>query len=214
MNYRRKQNKARLSDWYVANKLGLKANEYTDVLKGRRNLANDKLDLFLKLVDINNKEWMNQEDEQKRINEWYDKHDVGDFKKLFKEFKVGLETISQETGLSKSLISMVTTKKIDSDKGKAQVYYFFNDENNRRNEYNKKNKNKITKPSTLTPESGPEESETSSKVEYVTITKEEYDRLNECKLVINDYYKITHEKRQIEEELARYKYLIDLLRNN
>ncbi len=229
MNYRSRKNRARLHDWYVCNRLGINYKEWKELSMGKKNLANDKLDKFMELTEPKKKEYINQEDEQRKIDEWFNKTTYDDFRNLMNNFKVKLKDIQDKIGCDKTTICTTMNRKYVSENGKALLYYYFNDENKRRKEYWKtktKTKVKITK-------EGIEVSD-NEKTPIVSVTKPtftgipyvpnsmisglKHNGIEEKPSIASfvkkeEYDKVVKEKKQIEEELARYRYMIDLLRN-
>ena len=219
MNYRYKKNRAKLHDWYVCNKLGITYKEWKELSMGKKNLANDKLDKFMELTDITKKEYINQNDEQKKIDEWFNKTTYDDFRNLMGNFKVKLTDIQDATGCDKTTICTTMNRKYVSDNAKALLYYYFNDENNRRNEYSKSKKQK-NKPTTSF--SAPLDTDVLAKsfdlppVPNKVTFGIKHDAVGDKPSIASfvkkeDYDRVVKEKNQAEEELARYRYLIDLL---
>jgi len=229
MNYRIKKYNAKLDEWYVCNKLGITHKDWLELATGKKNLANDKLDKFIELTDIKRQEYINQNDEKRKIDEWFDKTTYEDFRKLMESFKVKSRDISRITGYDAGILSTTINKKYISENVKATLYYYFNDENNRRNEYSKnkpKTRVKITK-------EGIEVSD-NDKTPIASVTKPTFTGIPSVPNSIisglkhngieekpsialfvkkEEYDKVVKEKKEIEEELARYRYLIDLLRD-
>lgn len=231
MNYRIKKYNAKLDEWYVCNKLGITHKDWLELATGKKNLANDKLDKFIELTDIKRQEYINQNDEKRKIDEWFDKTTYDDFRKLMESFKVKSRDISRITGYDAGILSTTINKKYISENVKATLYYYFNDENNRRNEYSKekpKTRVKIIKEgievsdneeTPIASVTKPTITSFSEPIDTITLTKA-FDlptTLNKTTMLLTsfvkkeDYDRVVKEKNQAEEELARYKYLIDLL---
>lgn len=258
MNYKNRQVKAKLENWYICHKLNLKYKDYVNVKTGKRNLANNKLDLFLELTKPEAKEYINQDNEKRIIDKWYVDNSSKDIKKLMKEFKVDQRIMAKDLGCDGSGISRAIKWSHEPSNIKYLVYYYLKDENNRRNVYEGKKPGpkaktkeeiieEITKTNNLTPE--PSFTIGNSKIEHTdngTIITSELDSevledtfiptpehieitaepVEEPEPIVerkepvgisfvkkDDYDRLVREKEELEKELKRYKYLIDLAMN-
>ena len=213
MNYRLRKRNAKLQEWYICKQLGISHMEWVDVTTGRKSLANDKLDKFIQLTEPSNKEYINQNDELEKINEWYLNMDAVDFKRLMDDFKVKQTDIAKKIDYDKATICRTMNKKGTSEGCKCALYYFFNDENNRMHEYKKeKTRVKIDIPKIPTIENKKEldKAVTFTPPSFIDFYKREMSITSFVKK--EDYDRVVKEKNEAEEELARYRYLIDLLR--
>lgn len=203
MNYTRRQEKAKLSNWYIARKLGLKLNEYKEVRNGRRALANEKLDIFMEITDPNNQEWINQENEFMQIEEWYKTFSLS----LLKEFNLTQQELSKEIGVDQAALSRHFSGKDFNQNIEAFCYYFFTDDNNRKYKKDKKKKqHKVQDKKDVEEEVQlPQNSENGAiEIDNEAIKKEE--------IWYNEFQKMSNLYFSTKEELDRYKFLIDELR--
>lgn len=218
MNYRLRKRNAKLEEWYICKQLGISHMEWVDVTTGRKSLANDKLDKFIQLTEPSNKEYINQNDELEKINEWYSNMDAVDFKRLMDDFKVKQTDIAKKIDYDKATICRTMNKKGTSEGCKCALYYFFNDENNRRHIVKKpktkptiKDKEKLDEGVTATLDTKVlEQTFTFTPPSAKDFYKQELSITSFVKK--EDYDRVVKEKNEAEEELARYRYLIDLLR--
>ena len=168
MNYRIKQAKAKLDNWYICHKLGMKYNVWVDVKTGKRNLAKDKLDQFLELVDPQRQEHIVQESEKRMIDEWYKKNQNKLDDKMV-EFNVTGRTVAGDIGADSSTISVIKNKGPENSQISYLLYYYLQDENNRRNKSDKRKYKKRKNTVEVTPEIKEEEAATIDEI----ITEEE-----------------------------------------
>jgi len=198
MNYAKKQRKAKLDNWYIARRLGLKLNEWLEVRTGKRRLANDKLDTFNELTYEGANEWINQDSEKQKINEWFDNTSKEDFQKLLNDFNVIQGDVAKSIGANVSSINKTINKKEVNENAKAMLYYFFNDENNKKYRRNKtRAKQKVKK-----------EEEVVNEVKEPTeefIKVDDREQIKKVRELSKDY-------NELREELERYKFLIDEIR--
>ena len=138
MNYINKQYRAKLDNWYICSVLELKLNEWSDVRNGKRSLSGDKLDKFNKLTDIKAKEWINQRSESEKINKWYLDKTLIDRLEMIKEFKVTQTEIANEIGCTKEALCKVLRDPNYSKNIAGMLYYWLNNDGNRRYEQKKK----------------------------------------------------------------------------
>jgi len=195
MNYAKKQRKAKLDNWYIARRLGLKLNEWLEVRTGKRRLANDKLDTFNELTYEGANEWINQDSEKQKINEWFDNTSKEDFQKLLNDFNVIQGDVAKSIGADASSINKTINKKEVNENVKAMLYYFFNDENNKKYRRNKtRAKQKVKK-----------EEEVVNEVKEPIVEPKKEDNI--------DWYKTNYVNagiyENVKQELERYKFLID-----
>lgn len=207
MNYLIKQKNAKLENWYIARKLGLKLNEWVDVRMKRRRLANDKLDIFNELTYNKSNEWINQNNEKEKINEWFDSKNVEDLQKMINDFNLTQKAIADDFGVDVSNVCKTINKKGINENVKAMLYYYLNDENNKK--YVKKKK--VGRPKFV------------SKKENITEVKENQlpqkeqneaiIRTNEAikkeEIWYNQFQKMANKYYDTNNELERYKFLID-----
>lgn len=125
MNYKYKQKMAKLDNWYICHKLGITYNDYIEVKTGKRNLANEKLDIFNDITFKGRKQWLEQESERTKINNWYKTQTSSSLKQLIEEFKVNQTDIAETIGCNCSSVSLVISGKGSSKDIKYLLYYFF-----------------------------------------------------------------------------------------
>ena len=206
MNYLTRQKNAKLDNWYIARKLGLKLNEWVDVRMGRRRLADNKLDTFNELTYANSNEWINQESEKEKINEWFNNKSTKDLQEMIDNFNLTQRVIANDIGVDISNVCKTVNKKDVNENVKAMLYYYLNDENNKK--YVKKKKagrpksinKKVNEEEQLPQKEENEAIETTNEA----IKKEEV-WYNQFQMMANKYC-------EAKEELDRYKFLIDELR--
>lgn len=205
MNYLTRQKNAKLDNWYIARKLGLKLNEWVDVRVGRRRLADSKLDTFNELTYANSNEWINQESEKEKINEWFENNSTKDLQEMIANFNLTQKAIADDIGVDVSIICKTVNKKDVNENVKAMLYYYLNDENNKK--YVKKKRTGNSK--FINKKENEEvvevkENQIPQKEENEAIKKEEI-WYNQFQIMSNKYY-------DTNNELERYKFLIDELR--
>lgn len=203
MNYAKKQKNAKLDNWYTARKLGLKLNEWLEVRTGKRRLANDKLDVFNELTYNGKNEWINQDDEKQKIDEWFAPKSREDFQNLIEDFNVTQGDIATSIGVDASSINKTISKKEVNENVKAMLYYFFNDENNKK--YGKKKtRNRLKTKKNKETNENVKEQIIEPKIENSNVSEE---------VKPNKYLEMLIKYKEAKEELERYKFLIDELRN-
>ena len=238
VNYKTKQANAKLETWYICNKLGIKYNTWVSVRKGERSLAKDKLDQFLELTDTNRKEYLVQESEKRKIDQWYE-YNPNILDKLLTEFKVTAKTVGEEIGADSSNISNIKVGKGNTSQIKYLLYYYFMDEGNKRmkeepRKYKKQKKEKeepmkeikyedITPlkvaPSPLFISNGTNKTADETANEDNTIVmqpvSDEFmkNAFNNTDILHAKLNVLEKENRRLAEDLERYKYLIDLAIN-
>lgn len=239
MNYRKLQYGAKLKDWYICKKLNIKLNEWKDVKTGKRALASEKLDLFKKLTLKGRNEWLNQESEEDKIFIWYDSMSIDDLKEQLKIFKINQRIMAEDIGIDVSAINRALNKVVSAETKKkmnaiALMYYYLHDENNKRTVYIPKSKKRKKRKNNS--EQKQEEllfneddviedepiiideikkDESREKVESEEIIQPNIEELfsDDSKTDWFNEYKKTFEKLiKVQEELDRYRYLIDMAR--
>lgn len=247
MNYRIAQREAKLKDWYICKKLNLKLNEWKDIKNKRRALAGEKLEIFKNLTYKKNKEWLNQNAEEDKIYIWYNSKTVEELKALVEEFKVNQRIIGDDIGADTSTINRTINKIIEERKDEtsqnrnvsenivALLYYYFQDENNKRAIYTPKPKTRKRRRFFKTVEKEKiEEIKEELKIEQPTIfaTSEDYSdseekedeivhpNVDEIELNQNNinwynaYVETFNELIETKKQLARLNYLIDNARKS
>lgn len=213
MNYLTRQRNAKLDNWYIARKLGLKLNEWVDVRMGRRRLANDKLDIFNEITYPNSNEWINQDNEKAKINEWFDSKSVEDLQGMINDFNLTQRAIADDFGVDISNVCKTVNKKDVNENVKSMLYYYLNDENNKkyvkkkgagrpRIVSKKENKEEVVE---VKEEQLPQKEENEAIETTNEANKKEEVWYNQFQLMANKYH-------ETKEELDRYKFLIDELK--
>ena len=228
MNYAKKQKNAKLENWYICHKLNIKMSTWTDIRQGRRNLAADKLDKFLELVDPKRKEWLEQDSAAKKIDTWY-KENPDMLKTLMEEFNAEPKSVAADIGIGIGTLYDIKNNKNLTLQAKYLIYYYFADENNKRNKKATK-KGKRGRPATKKKEVTKVEYKLPKYVEEYAKEVEENNKELEKEVEAStnvlealknkeseilwvakkEYDRVVEENNRKEEELARYKYLIDL----
>ena len=210
MNYIIRQKNAKLDNWYIARKLGLKLNEWVDVRMKRRALADKKLDVFNELTYANSNEWVNQESEKEKINEWFDSKSTKDLQEMIDNFNLTQKAIADDIGVDVSNVCKTVNKKAVNGNVKSMLYYYLNDENNKK--YVKKKK--VGRPKFISKKVNEEE---------VVETKEEQlpqkeengaiettnETINKEAIWYNQFQMMANKYHDTNNELKRYKFLID-----
>ena len=199
MNYIIKQKNAKLDNWYIARKLGLKLNEWVDVRMGRRRLANDKLNIFNELTYRSSNEWINQESEKEKINEWFDSKSVEDLQEMIDDFNLTQGQIANDIGIDVSNVCKTVNKKVVNENVKALLYYYLNDENNKK--YVKKRK--VGRPKFVN------KKETLETKENQLHQEGQNDAIKKEEIWYNQFQIMANKYHDTKEELERYKFLID-----
>lgn len=206
MNYLNKQKNAKLDNWYIARKLGLKLSEWVDVRMGRRRLADNKLDTFNELTYPNSIEWVSQESEKEKINEWFNSKSVEDLQEMIDNFNLSQKAIADDIGVDVSSVCKTVNKKDVNENVKAMLYYYLNDENNKK--YVKKKK--VGRPKHISKKENEEEQLHQKEENEAIETSNEAIKKEE--IWYQQFQMMANKYHDIKEELDRYKFLIDELK--
>ena len=225
-NYKVKQTNAKLENWYICKELEIKYNTWQDIKKGRRSLARKKLDRFLELTDTTKQVWLEQESEKKKIDAWF-KENKANISEIINDFGVNNVMIAADLGVDNSTISNIRNGKGDTLQAVYLLYYYLNDDNNRRHTKARTAGRKPGKEPGRKPAIQPVikvETQPVIKVQQEINEKTPEEIANEIvnhepdnrDILIdkleNQVEGLKFENDRLSEELARYKYLIDLAR--
>ena len=217
-NYKGKQTKAKLENWYICKELEIKYNTWQDIKKGKRSLARKKLDRFLELVDPAKQTWLEQESEKQKIDAWF-KENKANISEMINDFGVNNVMIASDLGVDNSTISNIRNGKGDTLQAVYLLYYYLNDDNNRRHTSIRKKSGRKPgrKPSVTVIKKVipiPTKEMTTEEIAEKIVNHEPDNRDILIDKLENQVEGLKYTNDKLNEELARYKYLIDLAMQN